>query len=196
MDLARDRHAVLRLGIVDRVSTDDHETAGRRDVLAAGEELAEEFGRQLVAVPTDEVEREERSSSHRVDVGDAVRGGDTSPRARIVDHRCDEVSRRDERSVVVQLPDRSVVAGVGADEQLIGVFRFQMAHDVRQLARSELAASTGPVTELGEPDAISFAHLLTLRAKRDTPYPVDRHAGPDPVCRRHAGPDPACRQMS
>jgi hypothetical protein len=39
------------------------------------------------------------------------------------------------------------------------VIRLQMSHHVRQLARSELAASTSSVTELGEADAVSLAHV-------------------------------------
>jgi hypothetical protein len=50
--------------------------------------------------------------------------------------------------VSVDLPHSGVVAGVGSDDEFVGMFRFQMAHDVRQLAGSEFATSTGAVAEL------------------------------------------------
>ena len=42
--------------------------------------------------------------------------------------------------------------GSYADEELGGLIGLQVAHDVRELARGELAASTSAVAELGQPD--------------------------------------------
>ena len=88
----------------------------------------------------------------------AVGGGDPSPCARVVDDRRDEVGGGDEGPIVVELPDGRIVATVGADEQFVGVISVQVAHHVRELARGELAASTGAVAELCEANPIAFTH--------------------------------------
>ena len=162
MHLAGDRHAVLRLGVVDRVPADDREPGGGGDVLPAGEELAEQFGGELVAVPADEVQREQRTATHGVDVGHAVRRGDSTPGAGVVDDRGDEVGRGHQGPVRVDLPHGGIVAGVGTHEEFGGVIVLHVAHDVRQLARGELAASTGAVAELCEANPVAFAHVRTL----------------------------------
>ena len=83
-----------------------------------------------------------------------------APGARIIDHRGDEVGSGDNRSVVVEFPHCSVVAGVGADEEFVRVIGFEMAHDVRQFARGELAASTGAVTELRQPNPVPLVVVV------------------------------------
>ena len=155
MHLAGDRHAVLRLRVVDGVPADDHEPGAVGDVLAAGQQLAQQFGGELVGVPADEVEREEWSPAHCVHVGDAVGGRHLAPGARVVDHRGDEVGGRHDGAVVVEAPDGGVVAGVRPDEEFGGVRCVEVAHDVRQFARGELAASTGAVAELGQSDLLA-----------------------------------------
>ncbi len=160
--LAGHRQAVLRFGVVDRVSANDRESGSGRDVLAASQQFTEELGRKLVGVPPDEIEGEQRPTPHCVDVGHAVCSGDPTPGPGVVDDRRDEVGRRDQCPVRVELPHGGIVAGVGTHEQFSGVVGLQMAHDVRQLARGELAASTGPVAELCEANPIAFTHVRTL----------------------------------
>ena len=116
MGFAGDRHAVLGFGVVDRVAAGDHEAGLGGDVLAACEHLAEQCGRQRVGVPADEIQCKQRPTAHRVDVRDAVGSGHTAPGARVVDHRRDEVGGRHEGALVVETPDRGVVAGLGADQ--------------------------------------------------------------------------------
>ena len=133
-------------------------------IYAAVEYVAEQLGREGIGVPTDQIQREERPTAHRVDVRHAVGRCDASPGARIVDHRCDEVGSRHERALVVEFPDRGVVTGVGPDQQPVGMGSIQMAHNVRQLAGCELAASTGPVAELRQPNSGAVvAGLVEIR---------------------------------
>ena len=88
------------------------------------------------------------------------------PHSGVIDDRRDEVGCRDQRPMRVKLPHGGVVASVGAHHKLRVVVGLQMAHDVRQLARGELAASTGSVAELCEANPIAFTHMSTLATGR------------------------------
>jgi hypothetical protein len=48
-----------------------------------------------------------------------------------------------------------------------------MAHDVRQFARGELAASTGAVTELRQPNPVALVVVLVVMHVRPLPETVD-----------------------
>ncbi len=162
MHLAGDRQAVLGFGVIDGVTTHDREATGAGDVLPTGQQLTEEFGREGVGVPAHQVEREQRPSTHGVHIGHAVRRGDLTPGACVVDHGRDEVGGGDQGALVVEAPHGGVVAGGRAHEQLGGFVGLQVAHDVRELARGELAASTGAVAELGEAKLLGVGHAGVL----------------------------------
>ena len=118
MDVAHDRHAVLGFGIVDRVPTSDDKAAFVRNVLASEHHIAQQVVREFLGVPAHEVEPEERSAAHRIDVADGIRGSDPAPVARIVDHRRDEVGGDDEGAFVREAVDRSIVAAGRPNEQV------------------------------------------------------------------------------
>ena len=118
MDVAHDRHAELGFGVVDRVPTSDNKAALVRNVLASEQDVAEEVVREFLGVPAHEVESEQRSAAHRVDVADGIRGSNPTPVARIVDHRRDEVGGDDEGAFVREAVDRGIVAAGRPDEQV------------------------------------------------------------------------------
>jgi hypothetical protein len=154
----------VRLAVVDRVTSGDERAGFTRDGLAALEHAREHRQWQLLDRPPDEVEREDRASAHRVHVGERVRRGDASPVVGVVDDRCEEVGREDQRGALVELVYRGVVAGRGADEQrwVGGKHRLEVAHHLREFAGPELARAPGAVAERREPDVLldgALAHL-------------------------------------
>ena len=94
------RHAVLRLGVVDRVAADDQAPRFGGDARATVEHPREQLERQAVTRPGDEVERHQRRAAHRVHVGERVGRGDPPPVERVVDDRREEVGGEHEREVV------------------------------------------------------------------------------------------------
>src|SRR5206468_9868339 len=98
-----DDEAVLRLGIVDGVPADDVETAAAGDLASAAKDVREKLERERVARPRRDVERDHRTSAHRVDVARRVRGGDAAPREGAVHERGEEVDGEDQRIVAVEL---------------------------------------------------------------------------------------------
>jgi|GEM_PF-829487 len=150
VDLAGHGQAELRLRVIDRVPAGGHVAALRRDLGRSGEHVLQHAGGQFTGVPADEVEGEQRAAAHRVHIRDGIDRGHPPPGARVIDDGRDEIGRRHQGAVVAQPPDRRVIAGLHADQQ-IRVTRVDMAQYLRQLARGELAGSTGAVAELGEP---------------------------------------------
>ena len=100
------------------VHAGDDKAALVRNVLASEQHIAQEVVREFLGVPAHEVEPEERSAAHRVDVADSIRGSDPAPVARIVDHRCDEVGGDDEGALVREAVDRGIVAAGRPNEQV------------------------------------------------------------------------------
>ena len=131
---------------------------------SALEHVAEQLGGQLVDVPAHQVQREQRGAAHGVDVGHAVGGRDAAPGAGVVDHRGDEVGGEHQGALVREAPDGGVVAGQGPDQEVRITGRCYTTHDVRQLARGELARSAGAVRERRE--ARRLGHRLAPYAAR------------------------------
>ena len=119
IDRADDREPELRLGVVDRVTAADERHPASRSTSSPPSSTARAARTgSALARPGDEVEREQRRATHRVDVGERVRGRDASPVVGVVDDRREEVGGDDDGEVVAQPVDRGVVGGVEADEQV------------------------------------------------------------------------------
>src|SRR6185369_1433733 len=97
------------------------------------------------------------------DVGDGVGGGDTAEVGGIVDDRREEIGGGDQRLRVVQLVDRRVIRGFGADQQLL-----RQAPDRRggeqfgQHGGGDLAAAAAAMAEIGEADFLRCVHAAIL----------------------------------
>ena len=70
------RHAVLGLGVVDGVPAADVAAGLLRHLQPAAQHLGGELGRQHVARPAEQVDRDDRRAAHGVDVGEGVGRGD------------------------------------------------------------------------------------------------------------------------
>ena len=109
IDETDDHHTVLRLLVVDRVSTDYRNPRLARFFLTATQNLSQDRSIQFLDRESDDVESEQRSATHRVDVAYGVRCCDRTERVRIVDDRCEEIERRDKGFTSFQRVHRPIV---------------------------------------------------------------------------------------
>ncbi len=119
MNRADNREAEDRFFAFDRVPADDGDAGLRRFVRGALENLGQHRRRQIVRKPHDAQGRE-RLASHRIDIGQGVRGGDLAEIARIIDDRREEIGGQHQRHFIRNPIDRGVV-GRGAADQHIGI---------------------------------------------------------------------------
>ena len=129
--VADHRQPELELLVADRVPAEDRGASRVAGCRAAGEDLSQNL-RWRVGREAAQVEREERPSSHGVDVGDGVGRGDPPEPERIVTDRRDEVGRGDER-LAAEEHHTGVVEGLGSDQH----------------ARSGLGELDDPVLQFG-----------------------------------------------
>ena len=99
------RETVLRLRVVDAVSTGEVRVRLEADVGAAAQHLGSELERDPVARPGQQVHRHQRVPAHRVDVGQRVDGGDQAPVVGVVHDRREEVRRGNHRAAARPLVD-------------------------------------------------------------------------------------------
>ena len=159
MHLADHGQAELGFRVIHGVASSYDEPALCGDLLGAEEHLAQEIVRQLGGVPADQVECQQGSAAHRVDVRHGIGRGYAAPPSGVIHNRSNEVGCHDHGAVVVEAPHGGVVAGRCSDQE-VGICHWcQAAHDVRQLAGGELAASTSAVAELCQPSGL--VHLVT-----------------------------------
>ncbi len=110
MDLAHHGQAELGLGVVDGVAAHgDPPTLGRR-LTGALQHFEQHLGAELLGVPTDQVDSEDRAPAHGVDVAHRVGGGDAAPHPGVVVDGGDEVGGDHQGPVGIEPPDRGVVA--------------------------------------------------------------------------------------
>ena len=90
----------------------------------------------LIGWERHDVERRQRRATHRIDIGERVRGGHAAEGVRIVDDGRKEVHRLDQREVVGQAKDAGVVERLPADEQPWIRRRGQRSEHLRQVTRT------------------------------------------------------------
>src|SRR5207244_4329640 len=142
------RHAVLRLGVVDRVPAEDRYARLPGDGRAAFEHSGQKVERELADRPRYKVQRGQRPAPHRIDIGEGVRRGDPTPVEGVVDDGREEIDRLHDRGAPGKNVDGGVVAGGRRDEHFARIFGWgQEAQNLGQIAWGELAGSTGAVAE-------------------------------------------------
>src|SRR5215208_7549280 len=145
------REPVFRLGIANRVTAGERPASftnlRRRSLEHRGEGVA----RQLLGERRDR-EREEDAAAHREHVTERVGSGDLAVGSRVVDERREEVERADDREVVTQPVDGSVVGRREAGDQLIGCCRgAKTDQSIGQEVRAELGRATPAIGQFGQP---------------------------------------------
>jgi hypothetical protein len=138
-------HAELGLGVGDGVAPEDRDAGVRGGIDAALQHARQHAQGQVVDGPRDDVQGQEGRAAHRVDIRHRVRGCDAAPVVRVVDDRGEEVEGGDDRPVLVQRPDRGVVARIDTHQDLgRHAGQLQRPHDLQQLVGPELAPHPAP----------------------------------------------------
>ncbi len=156
-----DHHqAVLGLAVAHRVAAGDRDAGLARLLGAAAQDLARDLHRQGVGQRRD-VEGQQRPRAHRVDVAQAVGGGDGAVGVGVVDDRGEEVDRHHQRQLVAQPVDRGVVRALQPHQEVrvgtSGLFD-EWTQDLLQDAGGQLAGSAGAGGEARQADALAIAH--------------------------------------
>jgi len=129
----------------------DDERAGLADLLvAAGEDLDEDLGRELLVGEADDRERRERLAADGVAIRERVGRGDPAEAPRVVDDRREEIDRLDERAARVDPEDGGVRRVLGADEQVRVRRRRESGEDGPQDLGAQLRRSPAAGDGLGE----------------------------------------------
>ncbi len=106
-----------------------------------------------------DVERQERCSSHGVDIREGVGSGDGAVVVRIIHHRGEKIGGHYQGALLIQLPDGSIIRIAQTDQQVWEVTGIKQAlnraQDLRQRLRVELGSSTGAVGEAGQADVLA-----------------------------------------
>ena len=123
----------------------------RRHCRTAAQDFADHAGRHAVDRHAEDREREDRLAAHRVDVGERVGRRDAAKVERIVDHRHEEISGRDNAGLVVKPPYRGIVASLRADEQIgEGRRRRLFGEQLAQYAGRQFATAAAAMSESGQ----------------------------------------------
>jgi len=129
------------------VTADDESAGFVHFVLSPTKNLSENRDRELARRKADDVERRERLTPHRVDVGEGVRRRDLAEAVRVVDDGREKVDGLHEREIVRQHEDPRVVEGLAADDQPRIRLDGESAECSRQVTRTQLGSSAGASRE-------------------------------------------------
>ena len=122
------------------------------DRLAAFENLADDVQRQHVDRHADQCQREQRRRALGIDIGNRPGGRDAAEVEGVVDDRRVEISRRDDRLLLVDLVNRGIVAAPRADQQLRRNHAGSEAgEDLLENRRGDLGAAAAAVRKMGQP---------------------------------------------
>ena len=131
------------------------------DFAAAGKDLTDLSGRQLVDGHAQNRQRHDRPPAHGIDVGNGVGGGDAAEIARIVHHRHEEIGGRNDAGIIVHLPDGGIVGGLGPDQKL----RKACHRLIGQSSRRTEGASTAAAAAMRQRGQSGmFVHVRALRS--------------------------------
>jgi hypothetical protein len=105
--------------------------------------------RQFVDRHADDRQRQQRHATHGIDVGQRIGRRDAAEIEGVIDDRHEEIGRRDQGLVVVELVDGRVIAGLDADQQLLGDDgRRGLGENLFEHIRSDLASAAAAVCKL------------------------------------------------
>ena len=154
---ADDGEPVLRLGVADRVAAREDRAGLAHLLVGAGKHLAEHLDRELLGERGDG-QREQRPPAHCEHVVQRIRRRDRSERARIVDERREEVDGEDDRALVVEAVDRSVVRGIESDEEVLGLGGDEAGEKRLEPSRRVLRRTPAGLRERRESNRLHAEH--------------------------------------
>ena len=136
--------------VADRVAACEHRSRlfdlGRRGIEGRANGLDRELLRKR-----GHRERQERPAAHGEDIVQRVGRRDRAEQGRVVDHGRKEVDREDDRLLVGEPVDGSVVGGVEADEEVLGGRRDEAGEKLAEPRRRVLRGAPPTGFEAGPP---------------------------------------------
>ena len=166
-DLARradagNSQAVNGLRTIDRVTAGNGNARRRAGGVAAAQDVANDVSGEFAKGHAEDGERHYWARAHRIDIGNGVRCSDAPEVNGIVDDRHEEIRCGDDARARVELPDRCVIAGFGANYELCKRRRSGLiCEKLLQNRRSQLAPTTPTMCQAGQPD-LRPAHFYLL----------------------------------
>src|SRR5581483_2357967 len=163
IDQAGDGQAKLRLGVLHAVPADQHRPRLRYLFRAAAQYLRQLVRIALLDGEAEDVHDRDRPAAHRVDIRERVGRRDLPVEIRVIHDGRKEVHRLNEGEVVREAIDARVIAGRQPDEQVGICGYFQVAQNLRELGRPNLAGSPGAAHQMRQPGPLvyQFAHAAS-----------------------------------
>jgi hypothetical protein len=163
----------LDLGIADGVAAEQDAVRLLQHLRPPADDGGRPFEREVRLRKRRYRERGERPPSHRVDVGQGVRGRDPSERRGVVHDRGEEVDGLHEGGLLVEPEHTGVVPRAVVDQHPgVGLDR-NAAQDLSELGGAELARSAGAGDPLGEPaDPLSLVAHSSVRTPPEGQLPT------------------------
>ena len=153
IDQTNRHQAVNRLDRIDGVATGHRNPCRPTDRSAAFKHFADGVQWQHINRHANQRQRKERRAAHGVNVGNGVGRGDPAKIVGIIDDGHEEIGRRDNRLLRVDLIHRGVVAGFRSHQQLWRHdARRHAGEDFLQDGRCNFAATTAAMGKLGKSD--------------------------------------------
>ena len=118
MHFADHAHAELGLRIVDRMTANDGDSGLATHFAAAAQDLLEDALSEQLARKANEIESEQRTRAHRVNVGERVCCSDAAEVVRIVDNGRKKVGRLHQRLVASNAVNARIVTRSGANQKI------------------------------------------------------------------------------
>ena len=152
---ADDRQAVLGFRVVHGVAADD-EALGLGGLGVAALQGTAQYLLVQRCREAHHVQRDERLAAHGVHVRQRVGRGDGAELVGVIGDGREEVDGNDERRLVVDAIDRSVVARLRPNQQVGVRQQRNVTQDLAQVLKAQLGRSTRAVGQLGEADGWGF----------------------------------------
>ncbi len=140
-DDAGDSQAVNRFRAADGMSADDGAFCFARLLQAAAQNRGNGGRGEDVSREGHDIERGERTSAHRENVGKRVGGRDLPVGGRVVHDRCKKIDRLDEGMGAVETVDTGIVARAGIDEDVTAPCDWKLRQDLPQRLLAEFGSS-------------------------------------------------------
>lgn len=129
--LADDAQPIFRLRVINRMAANDRDAGGTRYVCAAAQNILEQARTQMRARERDEIEREQRTGTHRIDVGQGIGCSNTAEIIGIINDRSEKIRRRDQRAVLIDLINGRVIPCTRINQNTSVAVRQQSTQNLR-----------------------------------------------------------------
>ena len=163
MDGAGHGETVFGLPVIDTVAAQDVDARFADFVEATAQNVRQHRWPQLLDGKSDQVDRHQGLRAHSIDVAQGIGRRDRPEGVGVVDDGREEIGGDHQGEIRPEPVDRCVIAGLKPDQD-VGIVEAggQVAQDLSQVLRTDLAGSTSSVRPLREPHFRDGTHGCTL----------------------------------